>query len=925
MVIKSEVNRTYLVKTLAQVVRPENMLTTPRDLLAYSYDATGKSILPDVVVFPGSTGEVSAVMKIAHRQRVPVVARGSGTNLSGGTIPSYGGIVLELSHLNHILEIDTARHRVIVEPGVVNLDLQNVLRPFGFMYAPDPASQKAATLGGNLGEDAGGPHCLKYGVTHNHIRSVEMVLADGSVVEIGTPTDEGYGYDLLGPLVGSEGTLGVVTRMTLNIMRLPEAFKTMLASFATMESGAQTVSDIIAAGLVPGALELMDKTLIRAVEASFHAGYPTDAEALLLIELDGLKEGLERQAELVAGKCRANNAGEVRIAGSAAERELLWAGRRGAFGAIARLGNAYSCYDATVPRNKLVPMLGEVNRIADKYRLLIANVSHAGDGNFHPLIIFDNRNPEECQRVEKAGKEILAACVPLGGTLSGEHGIGLEKCESMPLIFSPGELRLMKQVKDVFDPEGILNPGKIFPPETPVPAESGESPRKSQALRDELVNIVGRDNLLSEPKELAAYEIEGNPPSLVVFPSSTGRVCQVLKAASLAGVPVIPWGNGTKQAKGLPLAKTGIILSLKHLNHILELDAPNLTVKVEAGINHAELQSELARHGLCFPLEPADMESATIGGSLATNSSGPGRLAYGTARDLVLGVTAVTPDGEVFHAGGKTVKNVAGYDMRKLFLGSWGTLGIITEAILRLSYPPEEHQTLLLPSSNIEDVLQIVRSILNSTLRPESMELIDANAMHAPGGDAGFGRWEKEFLLLVGVAGSREAVQRHLLEIRALAETNKIRDVRVVGGAEEANIWTSQRRIQLHQTPGMISGKAVVPINQIGPLFHEVQTVTSRHHLQVGITGHAGSGVLYVNLSPGKHDTQDDEVLATIAELVQCANQLGGFFLVESGPPEIRQAYDPVCRRSDYELMRRLKHSFDPGNILNPGKLVRSL
>lgn len=917
-----------LVKALAKVVGRENVLASLPDLVAYSYDATGKRSLPDVVVFPSSTAEVSAVMEIAYRERVPVVARGAGTNLTGGTIASRGGIILELSRLNRILDIDTSQRRVVVEPGLVNLDLQNTLKPLGFMYAPDPASQKSSTLGGNMAEDSGGPHCLKYGVTSNHIYGVELVLANGQVVQVGTSVDDSYGYDLLGPVVGSEGTLGIATKLTLRIMRLPESSQTMMAIFETLEDAGQTVSDIIATGIIPGALELLDAPVIRAMEESFHAGYPLDAEALLLIELDGLKDGLKRQAQQITEICHANNAREVKLARTAAESEALWQGRRGAFGAVARVRPAYACQDATVPRNKLVPMLREISKIAQKYQLLIGNVAHAGDGNLHPLMMFDNRDPEESQRVEKAGKEILTACVNLEGTISGEHGIGLEKQDSMPLMFGHSELELMRQVKNVFDPDEILNPGKIFPQEKETPTEVPDNKAiLTKNLYDELVETLGADNVLDNPQELAAYQVDDKLATLVVFPSNTDQVCQVVRAANRAGMSLIPWGNGSKQAMGLPLARIGTVLSLKHMNHLLEIDASNLTAKVEAGMNHAELQRELARYGLCFPLDPADMESSTIGGSLATNSSGPRRLAYGTARDLVLGVKVVTPLGEVIHTGGKTMKNVAGYDLRKLFLGSWGTLGVITEAILRLFYLPEDHKILLLKFPSIKNVSQTIKDISNSFLQPESMELIDSTAARSPRSGAGFKLQESELLLLVGVAGSKEVVERHVAELRALAEANNAKSVTVLGGVEEEEAWISQRRIQLslHQlTPGTIRGKAVVPINRIEDMFQEIQETVTRHQLQVSITGHVGSGILYLALF-AKDNAQQGEVLVATANLAQSADRLGGFFVAESGPPEARQACDLVSQRSDYKLMRRLKRALDPQNIFNPGKMVRTL
>jgi glycolate oxidase len=460
-------NKEDLVTRLEQIVGPGYVLSSDMDLTLYGYDASLERGKADVVVLPESTEEVSRVMALAHEEKIPVIARGSGTNLSGGTVPTQGGIVIHFSRMNRILEIDIPNRTVTVEPGIITLDLQNRVLKEGFVYVPDPASQKVSTLGGNFAENSGGPHCLKYGVTTNHVLGAEVVLPDGTVVWTGGKSQDHPGYDLTGVLVGSEGTLGVVTKMILKILRAPEAVKTMLAIYDAIEDAGNTVSAIIAEGIVPATLEMMDKVVMEAVEESVHAGYPLDAAAVLIIELDGMADGMERQAEKILEICKRHNVREIQLAKDDAERARLWTGRKGAFGAVTRLRPSYMVCDGTVPRTKLPEVLSKVLETGEKYGLLIGNVFHAGDGNLHPLILFDERDEDQMQRVLKATSEILKICADAGGTISGEHGIGIEKLKEMSFVFSENDLNVMRQVKKAFDPDGILNPGKVVP-------ESGE-------------------------------------------------------------------------------------------------------------------------------------------------------------------------------------------------------------------------------------------------------------------------------------------------------------------------------------------------------------------------------------------------------------------------------------------------------------------
>lgn len=452
-----------IIDRLREIAGDGNVLTSDMDLLLYSYDASLDRARPDVVVLPGSTQEVSRIMTLAHQEKIPVVGRGSGTNLTGGTVPIAGGIVIHFSRMNRILEIDIPNRTATVQPGVITLDLQTQVSKRGFVYQPDPASQKVSTIGGNVGENSGGPHCLKYGVTTNHVLGMEIVLNDGTVLWTGGKCPDQSGYDIKGLLVGSEGTLALSTQIMLRLERAPEAVKTMLAIYDTIQDGANTVSAIIAEGIVPATLEMMDNIVMRAVEETVKVGYPLDAAAVLIIELDGMPEGMEEQAERILEICRRNHVREVKVARNDAERGVLWAGRKGAFGAVGQVRPSYVCCDGTVPRTRLPEVLSKVLAVGKKYHLPIGNVFHAGDGNLHPLIMFDDRDPEEKARVLKASSEILSLCAEAGGTISGEHGVGLEKIRETCLVFNDRDLELERTIKRAFDPDDILNPGKLVP------------------------------------------------------------------------------------------------------------------------------------------------------------------------------------------------------------------------------------------------------------------------------------------------------------------------------------------------------------------------------------------------------------------------------------------------------------------------------
>ncbi len=460
-----------LRRELERIVGPRWVLSRPEELIVYEFDATIERGLPEAVVLPGTAQEVAQVVRTARRFGMPVVARGAGTGLSGGAVPCQGGILLVTSRLNRILRVDAENALAVVEPGVLNADVSRAAAPYGLYYAPDPSSQKACTIGGNIAENAGGPHCLRYGTTTNYVLALEIVTAEGELVWLGSPTGEGTGYDLVGAVVGSEGTLAIVTKAVLRLLPRPPTTVTLLAIFDSVDQASEAVSAIIGQGIIPAALEMLDKAVMEAVEPYVHAGYPPDAGAVLLIEVEGLPEQAQPEAEAVRGICRELGAREVRMGFTPEERERLWAGRKAALGALGRLAPSYYILDGVVPRTKLPHIMRQVYQICQRYGLRVANVFHAGDGNLHPNILFDEREPGAVERVLRCGAEILKACVEAGGSITGEHGVGYEKREFMSWLFGADDLEVMRQLKEAFGAGHFFNPGKIFPP----PAGEGPS------------------------------------------------------------------------------------------------------------------------------------------------------------------------------------------------------------------------------------------------------------------------------------------------------------------------------------------------------------------------------------------------------------------------------------------------------------------
>ncbi|MCS7309367.1 MAG: FAD-binding protein [Armatimonadetes bacterium] len=457
--------RSSIICDLQRIVGENGVFSDPLDLLPYECDAyTMEKALPLAVVLPTNTEQVQRVVQWCNRVDLPFVPRGAGTGLSGGALAVRGGVVICTSRMTRIIEVDLPNRRITAQAGAINLDLTKAVKAYGYHYAPDPSSQMVSTIGGNVAENAGGPHTLKYGVTVNHITGLEVVLPDGEVAWLGGKYEEPLGYDLVGVFTGSEGTLGILTTVIAKLTPLPQGWRTLLAVYSRLEDACQTVSDIIAAGIVPAAMEMIDRTTLQAVEAAFRFGFPQDADAVLVIELDGLEAGLDRQLQRVIEFCNANHAEEIRLARDEDERSRLWTARKKAVGSLGRLAPSHVTQDAVVPRSKLALALRRIMEIGREHGVRIANVFHAGDGSLHPIVLFDERDAEEVSRVRAANDAIVRLCVQLGGSITGEHGVGVEKAHYMRLLYNDADLRAMQTVHDAFDPQGLCNPDKIFPP-----------------------------------------------------------------------------------------------------------------------------------------------------------------------------------------------------------------------------------------------------------------------------------------------------------------------------------------------------------------------------------------------------------------------------------------------------------------------------
>jgi D-lactate dehydrogenase (cytochrome) len=734
-------------KALQATLPKELILTNPVELIPYEVDGSLGLGEVEGVVLARDAADVAKIVRWARDRKVPVIARGAGTGLSGGAVAPLGGIMLSLARMKQVVELDEAGRSVVVQPGIVHLFLDEFVKTKGLYYPPDPASGRACTLGGNLGENAGGPHCFKYGVTTNYVNGLEVALADGRLIRTGGRAFDYPEYDLTALLVGSEGTLGIVTEAELRLVRNVPGIKTLMAIFDSVETAGEAVSAVIAGGLVPATLEMMDRTMIGIVENYVHAGLPVDAEALLIIEADGHTASLDPQMSEIVEVMKAQGARELRLAQNAAERDKIWFARKSAFGAIAQISPAYLIVDGTVPRSKLARALAEINRICAAHDLRVGYVFHAGDGNLHPLILFNPQDPAMVERVHAAGQEVMELCVAIGGTITGEHGVGSEKRQYMRLMFNEDELRVMQDIKDLFDPQAILNPGKIVPELTS--ATVAPSPAQQPA-------VAGG----------------------IWAPRSTEEAADGLRWLQGERRSVRILGGGTK-SQSMPSAD--VTLSTQALCGVKAFELNDLFVTVGAGTTLAELQSFLAERKVWTPLA-SPWPEATIGGIVASNFNAPLRMRYGAIRDLLLALTVVMPDGRVIRAGKPVVKNVAGYDLSKLHVGAQGTLGLITDVSLKLLPLPRSRATLVIPAGTLADALVLGQRLLKVCLVSTALLLLKGRSV------AGI---PAPYALLYTAEGVLEDTQAELAEARALVPSEGVAAVEGLAGSD---VWAEWMR-----------------------------------------------------------------------------------------------------------------------------------
>jgi len=835
---------------------PHQLVTDPAELVTFEVDAGFDRGKPDAVFYPESAADVSRIVQWAVDNGQPVVARGAGTGLSGGAVAERGGIIVEFARMRRIVELHRVGRNGLVQTGVVNLTLDAAARQLGFYYPPDPSSGRSSVIGGNLGENAGGPHCFKYGVTTNYITGVEAVLADGHIIRTGGQAYDYPELDLTGLIVGSEGTLALVTEAAIRLIRNPPAVKTLMVSFPSDEVAGAAVSAIIAAGLVPATLEMMDQKVMGMIEAYVQVGLPVEAQAALIVEVDGYAESLDSQVEEIVGILAAHGGYDLRIARSEEERQGIWYGRKSAAGAFSRLAPAFYLVDVTVPRSHLAEALREIGEVLARYTLETGHVFHAGDGNLHPCILCDPRDAEQMERVFAATHEIVAICIAKDGSITGEHGVGIEKRAHMPAMYSAAELAAMRDIKLAFDPAGLLNPGKVLPDELPLVEYAMPAP------------------------------INGD----VLAPDSAEEAAALLAGCAAAGYTVRIASSVERFGKSPYKGEADKVLSTHPFGDVRVFAPDDLYVTVGAAIPFAELADFLAGHGLQAPLASPWLD-ATVGGLLAANVNGPLRMRYGGWRDNVLAVTAALADGRVIRAGRPVVKNVAGYDLAKLFVGSQGMLGMIADVTLKLTPLPRLRSTFQVPVDGVLQGIQWAQATAAHWLMTAGVVVHRDTA--------------GEYRLTFTLEGLPEDVRAESAEMMAALCKAGARSIEQDSAATATLLW---RRHLLAAEGGLLVRAGVPP--QYLALYWQMLAEDTR-----------AAGACFVDVAAGLiylHRSAEDgaSIQRWVEQVRQPALALRGYALVQDGPETVLTQMDRRgYRTTATAIAEAIRQRWDPKRV----------
>ncbi|PDW01537.1 FAD-binding oxidoreductase [Candidatus Viridilinea mediisalina] len=889
-------NLSELIAALTRLLGPQALVTQPDALATYDADASMiVACAPELVVLPANHEQAAAALALAVAAGMPVVARGAGTGIAGGAVPVRGGMLLSTARMDAVERIDLRSRLAVVGAGVINAELNGRLAPLGYQFAPDPSSQRASTLGGNLATNAGGPHCLKYGVTANHVLAVELARPDGQLLWTSTGVPDSAGYDLTGLLVGHEGTLGLITRAMVRLTPLPEANRVVMALFPSVIAASAAVSRIIAAGALPTSLEVMDYHGIRAVNDAYGLGLPEAAGVtLLIIEVDGVEEGLDDLLGAILALCRAEGAFELRPARTAAEQTRVWAARKSFAGAIGRLAPAYMLVDTVVPRTRLPTMMEYIEGLRQTYGMEVCNVFHAGDGNLHPLIPYDPRDADQVRRAHAVAKAVLTQSIAEGGVLSGEHGIGIEKQEYMPLLFSPAELQLQAAIYMVFNQGDHFNPDKRFPLATPPASLAAERHARLVARRHAAAarSDTKQTQLLTELQAIVGPEhcwlsTKAGQGLLCSTPATPEAFAQVVACCYAAGLMLRVTGGPlhAEASNGQGVLPSQALISTQRLTRVVTYEPDDLTISVEAGMSLGELQAHLGANSQMLPLDRAEA-TATIGSLVATAADGPRRLGYGNLRDWVLGLTLVEADGSLVRVGAQVVKNVTGYNLPRLLVGSRGSLGFIVGVSLRLFPRPPSSSTLAISFAEPAPAFALRDQLAASRLQPVAVEyVVGPQTNHSP-------------TLYIRAEGHPAAVARHMSELQSYATSHRASATATFSGAQEEACWRELARISDGPLDAATCRLRLCshPAELDAAIAAAVASAAT-HAIQLSIGARALSGVAYL-LATGSPEA----IAAMQADLAPNWPQLypqdngGGTPIWEQGQaPELARAIKEAC------------------------------